>query len=163
MPEPRGRPLHHAIFVDADHAGNVVTRHSQAGIAQFLNSAPIDWYSKKQNMVEGSTFGSEFNALWTAVDRGIALRYKLQMFGIPVDGPIDIYCNNKGVVKNASIPESRLQKKHNSVCYHQVREAAAAEICRVAKEDGKTNPADLMTKMTQSSGDKRRLGSAFMW
>ena len=85
------------------------------------------------------------------------------MFGIPIDGPIDIYCDNKGVVKNASIPESRLQKKHNLVCYHQVREAAATEICQVAKEDGKTNPADLMTKMMQSSGDKRRLRSAFMW
>ena len=85
------------------------------------------------------------------------------MFGIPIDGLIDIYCDNEGVVKNASIPESRLQKKHNSVCYHRVREAAAAEICRVAKEDGKTNPADLMMKTTQSSGDKRRLGSAFMW
>ena len=85
------------------------------------------------------------------------------MFGIPIDGPIDIYCDNKGVVKNASIPESRLQKKHNSVCYHRVCEAAAAEICRVAKEDGKSNPADLMTITMQSSGDKRRLGSDFMW
>ena len=66
MPEPRGRPLRHTIFV------NVVTRRSQAGIAQFLNGAPIDWYSKKQNTVEGSTFGSEFKALRTAVDRGIA-------------------------------------------------------------------------------------------
>ena len=85
------------------------------------------------------------------------------MFGIPIDGPIDIYCDNKGVVKNASIPESRLQKKHKSACYHRVSEGVAAEICQVAKEDGKTNPADLMTKTTLSSGDRRRLGSAFMW
>ena len=113
--------------------------------------------------MEGSIFGSEFSALRAAVDRGIALRYKLRMFGIPVDGPIDIYCDNEGVVKNASIPESTLQKKHNSVCYHRVREAAAANICRVAKEDGKTNPADLMTKTTQSTMDKRRLCAAFMW
>ena len=38
MPEPGRRPLRHTIFVDADHAGNVVTRRSQTGIAQFLNS-----------------------------------------------------------------------------------------------------------------------------
>ena len=75
MPEPRGRPLRHTIFVDADHAGIVVKRRSQTGIVQFLNGAPIDWYSKKKNSVEGSTFGSEFNALRTAV--GIALWYKL--------------------------------------------------------------------------------------
>ena len=163
MPEPRGRSLRHTIFVDADHAGNVVTRRSQTGFVQFLNGAPIDWYSKRQNTVEGSTFGSEFNALRTATDRGIALRYKLRMFGIPVEGPIDVYCDNEGVVKNASIPESTLQKKHNSVCYHRVREAAAAGICRVAKEDGKTNIADLLTKTTQSTADKRRLCLALMW
>ena len=85
------------------------------------------------------------------------------MFGIPVNGPIDIYCDNKGVLKNASIPESALQKKHYLVCYHRVHEAAAAGICRVAKEEGKTNPADLMMKMTQTSADKWRLCSAFMW
>ena len=36
MPEPRGRPLRHTIFVDADHAGNVVTRRSHTGSAQFF-------------------------------------------------------------------------------------------------------------------------------
>ena len=94
----------------------------------------------------------------------VALHFgtKCWVFGIPVNGPINIYCDNEGVVKNASIPESTLQKKHNSVCYHRVCEAAAG-VCRVAKEDGKTHPADLMKKMTQTLADKRRLCSAFMW
>ena len=52
MPEPRGRPLRHTIFVDADHAGIVVKRRSQTGIVQFLNGAPIDWYSKKRTRLK---------------------------------------------------------------------------------------------------------------
>jgi hypothetical protein len=33
-----------------------------------------------------------------------------------------------GVVKNVSIPESTLMKKHNAINYHAVREAVAAGI-----------------------------------
>ena len=46
-PEPRGLPVQINCFVDADHAGNVMTRRSQTGILIFLNMAPIFWYSKK--------------------------------------------------------------------------------------------------------------------
>ena len=50
-------------------------------------------------------------------------------------------------LKNASVPESTLQKKHNAINYHVVREAAAAGILRVGKEDGQTNLADMLTKV----------------
>jgi hypothetical protein len=49
-------------------------------------------------------------------------------------------------VKNASTPESVLSKKHNTINYHAVHEAVAANIIRVAKEDNTTNVADLLTK-----------------
>ena len=50
-------------FVDSDHAGNVVTRRSHTRIMIFINMAPDQWYSKKQNTIETSTFGAEFIAL----------------------------------------------------------------------------------------------------
>jgi hypothetical protein len=68
------------------------------------------------------------------------------MFGVPIDGPAKILCDNQGVVKNASIPKSVLSKKHNVINYHAVREAVAAGIIQVGKEDGTTNLADLFTK-----------------
>ena len=71
------------------------------------------------------------------------------MFGVPIQGPANVHCDNQGVVKNASLPESTLSKKHNSINYHAVREAVAAGIMRVAKEDTKTNLADLFTKILQ--------------
>jgi hypothetical protein len=46
-PEPRGRPVVMTAFVDADHAGNLVTRHSHTGFIIYLNRSPIDWYSKR--------------------------------------------------------------------------------------------------------------------
>jgi hypothetical protein len=78
----------------------------------------------------------------------------LRMFGIPIEGPARVFCDNQGVVKNTSVPESVLSKKHNAVNYHAVREAAAARILIVGKEDGTTNLADLFTKSL--TADKRK-------
>jgi hypothetical protein len=145
-PEPRGSSILISCFVDADHAGNRVTRRSHTGILIFCNRAPIVWFSKRQNTVETSSFGSEFIAARIAVELIEALRYKLRMFGIPIDGPANLYCDNGGVVANSTKPESTLKKKHNAIAYHRVREAAAAGTIRIAKEDGKTNLADMLTK-----------------
>jgi hypothetical protein len=147
MPEPLGSSINMTAFVDANHAGNVVTRRSHTGIIIYLQNTPIVWHSRRQNStVETSTFGSEFVALRCARDLIVALRYKLRMFGVPIERPTKVLCDNQGVVKNASIPESVLSKKHNAINYHAVREAVAAKIIQVGKEDGNTNIADLLTK-----------------
>ena len=75
------------------------------------------------------------------------MHYKLRMFGVPLDGPTDVFCDNRGVVINASKPESTLQKKHNETNCRAVREAAAAGILIVVKEDGETNLMDLLTNV----------------
>jgi hypothetical protein len=76
IPEPRGHAVQIIVFVDTEHAGDSVTRRSQTGILLYLNRAPIIWYSKNQNSIETSTFGSEFSALRTAVESK-AMRFKL--------------------------------------------------------------------------------------
>ena len=69
------------------------------------------------------------------------------MFGVPIHGPTNIFCNNEAVTKNATLPESTLKKKHHSIAYHRCREAVAAETVRVAKEGTDTNLSDLLTKL----------------
>ena len=86
MPEPLGSPVTISAFVDANHAGNVVTRRSHTGIVIFVQNAPIIWFSKRQNTVESASFGSEFVALRICKDQIVALRYKLRMLGVPIMG-----------------------------------------------------------------------------
>jgi hypothetical protein len=69
------------------------------------------------------------------------------MFGMPIDGPSNAFCDNNGVVKNTTIPESMLAKKHNAINYHDVHEGFAAKIRCVGKRDTMTNLADLFTKV----------------
>ena len=110
MSRPRGLSMSISVFVDANHAGNVSNRRSQTGILIFCNKAPIHWFSKAQATVESSTFGAEFNAMRIAVEMIKSLRYKLRMFGVPLDGPANVFCDNEAVYKNTVIPESTLKK-----------------------------------------------------
>ena len=68
MPEPKGNSVNITVFVDADHAGDRATCCSFTGILIYVNRVPIIWYSKKQNTVESSTFGSEFVAMRIATE-----------------------------------------------------------------------------------------------
>ena len=68
------------------------------------------------------------------------------MMGIPIDGPTNLFCDNEAVVRNSTMPESTLKKKHAAICYHCVREACALGMIQIAKEDGATNLADVLTK-----------------
>ncbi len=76
------------------------------------------------------------------------------MFGVPLNSLAKVFCDNNGVVKNTSILQSMLAKIHNAIDYHAIREAVAAKILRVGKEDGMTNLANLFTKVL--TADRRR-------
>jgi hypothetical protein len=65
------------VYVDSDHAGDLVTRRSRTGFVVFLNGAPIYWSSKKQTSCETSTFGSEFVVMKQATEYIRGSSYKL--------------------------------------------------------------------------------------
>ena len=96
--------------------------------------------------METSSYGSELVALKMAVEVIEGFRYKLRSFGIPFEGPTYTFFDNQSAVFSATTPESSLKKKHNSVSYHRVREAAASGILCVFKIQSQQNLADLLTK-----------------
>ena len=88
-----------------------MTRRSHNGIIMFIQKAPIIWFSTIQNMVGADTFGSKLVALSIFKGLVVALRYKLRMFCVRLKGPAYVFCDNRGFVKNMSIPESVIHKK----------------------------------------------------
>ena len=68
------------------------------------------------------------------------------MFGIPLEGPTNGFCDNENAVRNTTVPESTLQKKHNSIAYHKCRESVALSAIRIKHERGKFNCSDILTK-----------------
>ena len=68
------------------------------------------------------------------------------MIGIPIEGPTHVFCDNEAVCKNSYIAHSTLKKKHNSICFHRVRECIAAGIQVVHNVDSVDNLSDILTK-----------------
>jgi hypothetical protein len=142
MPCPLGETVKITVFYDALFAANMVRRKSVTGILIFINGLPILWLSERQATLKTSTFGSEFVALRVAVEMVEVLHYKLRMFGVPLDGPANAFCDSQSVVLNSTLPLSTLKKKHNSVNYHKVCSCIAAGTICVTKEPGETNTSD---------------------
>ena len=105
-PKPRGKLVQVNVFVNYDHAGDRETWRSQTGIILYCNLALIIWYSKNQDKFESSTFGAECLALRIATDLIVSLRYKLRIIWVPIEGAVNVFCDNEYVYMNASFAES---------------------------------------------------------
>ena len=63
FPKALGREVYLRMFVDSDHATDETMRRSRTGYFIYLNSALVNWISKKQATIETSVFGAEFVAM----------------------------------------------------------------------------------------------------
>ena len=96
-------------------------------------------------------------ALRIAMDMIESLSYKLITFGLNLEGKSEVYCDNKSVVKNSSVTASVLNKRHNDIYYHRVREAQAAETLSVGCIPGDYNLVDLLTKTAMTGNMRHRM------
>jgi hypothetical protein len=150
MPTPHGPSMTIRVYVDSDHAGDLITRRSHTGFIVFLNNSPIYWSSKKQGSCETSTFGSKFVAMKQATEYVHGLRFKLRMFGITVDEPAFVFRDNQSILANTSALASTLKKKSNAIAYHFVREGCVRDEWRTAYNNTHENVADLFMKLLLS-------------
>ena len=81
-----------------------------------------------------------------AVDQIIDLRTTLRYLGVPVNEKSYMFDDNQAVITNSSVPHLSLNKRHNALSYHCVREMIAAKILGYYWVDGKSNPADIVNK-----------------
>ena len=78
--------------------------------------------------MEAATYGSEVVAAKTAAEQMMDLRKTLRYLGVPIMTKAYMFGDNKSVVMSSTIPQSILNKRHNMLSYHRVREAIAAKI-----------------------------------
>jgi Reverse transcriptase (RNA-dependent DNA polymerase) len=146
MPIPKGKVVRITTYKDANLMHDLITGRSMSGVLHFINQTPVQWFSKKQNVVETATYGSEFMVARQATEQVIDLRYTLRMMGIPIDGPAWVFGDNQSVIISSTTPQSCLNKRHNALSYHRVRESIAAAIIYFMHVEGRLNPSDMFTK-----------------
>ena len=73
-PVPKGKHVVTVSYHDANACHNYVTGRSVTGVLHFINKTPIDWHSKKQAVVDTSTYGSEHSSSRTCVEKILDLQ-----------------------------------------------------------------------------------------
>ena len=134
------------MYVNSNYAGEKRRRRLHTGFFVFINSALVQWLSKKQATIETSVFGAEFVAMKLGMELLRGLQYKLQMMWVPIFGPLLIYGDNMSVIHNTQQSKSTL-KKSNSIAYHAVRESVAMGESLTGHVGTNSNPEDPATKV----------------
>ena len=150
-------------YVDANLHHDQVTGKAVTACLHIVNATPSRWYTKRQATVETATYGSEFVAARIATDPIIDLRYTLMYLGVPVRSKSYMFGDNKSVVDSASIPTSTLSKKSTLASYHRVREAIAAGYLQFNWKDGKSSPADILSKHWEFANISPLLKPLLFW
>jgi hypothetical protein len=88
------------VYVDTDHAHDLVTRRAIAEIPVMLNNKHIRWIFKLQKTVETSTYGSELVASRISIEIIPEVRYIHWLLGVALDGPALILGDNNLEVLN---------------------------------------------------------------
>jgi hypothetical protein len=145
-PIPLGKKVRITHYVDANLFHDMITGRAVTGILDFVNATPLDWYCKKQATVETATYGSEFVASRTCVERDIDLRTLLRYLGVPIYTKAYMFGDNESVVNSSSTPHAKLHKRHNALSFHRVREAVAMKIIGYYHIRSETNPSDVLSK-----------------
>ena len=146
IPEPKRNYVTTTTYVNANLHHDQANGKAVTACLHIVNATPSHWHTKRQAKIETATFGSEFVAARNATDQIIDLRYTLMYLGVPVRSKSYMFGDNKSVVDSASIPTSTLSKKSTLASYHRVREAIAAGYLQFNWKDGKSNPADILSK-----------------
>ena len=68
------------------------------------------------------------------------------MFGIPIDGPANVFCDNESVYSNSTFYESQINRKHQYIYLHMVCECVADGILISHKVNSNYNLAYLVTR-----------------
>ena len=146
IPKPLGKHVQTTHYVDANLHHDLATGKAVTAALHFLNQTPIDAYTKRQSTVETATYESEFVAARTAVDQIIDIHTTLRYLGVPIRDKGYMFGDNRSVVTSSTIPNSTISKRHHLASYHQVREAIVAKYISFHWKDGKSNPADILSK-----------------
>ena len=141
--EQQREPTKLRIQVDADHAGDAVTRRSTTGMIAFYGQHPIKHSSNVQSTIALSTGESEYYALVKAGSTGLGIQSLLEDWSCELEVVLETDSNAaKGQGSRIGLGKAR----HVQTRYLWLQERVAADHLRIHKVLGEKNCSDILTK-----------------
>ena len=112
----------------------------------MMGGAVISYLSKKQPTIAMSSTEAEIMAASQGAIEAIYLRMLLADLGHIVDGPTDMYVDNKGVIDISQDYLANERTKHIERRHLKIRELVLDAVIRIQYVASKSNIADIFTK-----------------
>ena len=133
-------------FCDADWVGKNDC-HSISRYTFYFRQGVVSWSSKKQHIIALSSMESEYIAQTHAAKEAIWLKNFVSEICQPQERPIEIYCDNQGVIALAKDNKYHSHTKYIDLRYHFIREVVEDNIIRMEYIPTQENIADVFTKV----------------
>ena len=132
-------------FCDADWAGQK-DQHLISGYTFYFGQGAVSWSSKKQHIIALLSTESEYIAQTHAAKEAIWLKNFVSEICQPQEKPIEIYCNNEGVIALAKDNKYHSRTNHIDPQYHFIREVVEDNIIKIDYIPTCENVVDVFTK-----------------
>lgn len=136
-------------YVDADWAGDRVTRKSVSGWCVFLDDCLISWCSRGQKKVSLSSTEAEYLALPDVTREILQITHVMEFLSHPINYPIIVNVDNVGAILLAENGPGKITK-HIDVRYHFVKEYVENNTIKVVFVRSEDNTSDPLTKNTNA-------------
>ena len=146
IPEPKGKPVKLITYADSNLMHNILDGKAVTGILLSSIRLPlIGTLRNKQHQKLPRSVQRNLQAR-TAIEQSRSNRLTFMYLGVPIDGPSILLGDNESVVRGATIPHRKLNKRHLILSWHYVRQAIATGTYDYVHIPGKINPADILSK-----------------
>jgi hypothetical protein len=135
-------------YTDASFQTDKDDSKSQSGFVFCLNGGAVSWKSSKQDTMVDSTTEAEYIAASEAAKEVLWIRKFVSDLGVvpSASSPVDLYCDNSGVVALAKEPRTTNKSRHILRKYHLIHNFAERGDVKVCKVHTDSNVADPLTK-----------------
>ncbi|KAL2235799.1 UNVERIFIED_CONTAM: Retrovirus-related Pol polyprotein from transposon RE2 [Sesamum indicum] len=144
---PVANSLDLQAFCDADWASYPDSRRSLTSFCVFLGLAFISWKTKKQSTMSCSTAEAEYRSLAATMCELRWLSYLLADFGILVNLPFSLSCDNRAAIHILANPVFHERTKHIEIDCHVVHDAYKEGFITPVLVQSLAQIADVFTKV----------------
>jgi len=145
------------VYVDADFAGDSITRKSTSGLLMMMGKTPTSWFSKLQHCVSTSTAEAEYYSLSECAKHSLWYKNLLNELGIKINN-VKIFVDNKAIIYNSENQSINPKSKHIDIRYHHIRDLVNKRLIKLNYISTKENLANGFTKyLNNASMDKFRI------
>lgn len=133
-------------YCDATWGDDQEYRRSRSGGVLFLCGSMISSWSKQQATVALSSAEAEYQSASLILQEILYFKQFMDELGIYSDGPIPIYCDNKGAIDLTISTKNHPRIKHIDIRFHFIREQVELKLIDFHYVHTSDQIADIFTK-----------------